>query len=87
LSRPMRRAKFRLNAANRSEAFCSLEGLPSDMTIRGDINHNRCVHSCNACTMPAHQHAQHNGVRACNSAYLRLVLLPATGDHQQQRSC
>ncbi|WIA18422.1 hypothetical protein OEZ85_009882 [Tetradesmus obliquus] len=37
------RAKFRLNASNRTEAFCTLEGLPSDMTIRGEVNHNRAV--------------------------------------------
>ncbi|KAF6257028.1 exoribonuclease [Scenedesmus sp. NREL 46B-D3] len=37
------RAKFRLNAANRGEAFCTLEGLPSDVTIRGDVNQNRAV--------------------------------------------
>eukprot|EP00775_Hariotina_reticulata_P008717 gene8717-8898_t len=35
------RAKIRMNAANRSEAFCTLEGLPSDVLLRGDINHNR----------------------------------------------
>lgn len=43
LSSAVRRAKFRLNASNRTEAFCTLEGLPSDMTIRGEVNHNRCV--------------------------------------------
>jgi hypothetical protein len=35
------RAKFRVNAANRTEAFCTLEGLPSDLLVRGDVNQNR----------------------------------------------
>jgi len=37
------RAKFRVNAANRTEAFCSLDGLPSDLLVRGDVNQNRAV--------------------------------------------
>lgn len=39
----MFRAKFRVNAANRTEAFCTLEGLPSDLLVRGDVNQNRAV--------------------------------------------
>lgn len=43
LGRVALRGKLRINAANRTEAFCTLEGLPSDVLLRGDINHNRCV--------------------------------------------
>lgn len=32
-----------MNAANRTEGFCSLEGLPSDLLVRGDVNQNRAV--------------------------------------------
>lgn len=41
--RPPPRAKFRVNAANRTEGFCTLEGLPSDLLVRGDVNQNRAV--------------------------------------------
>lgn len=37
------RAKFRVNAANRTEGFCTLQGLPSDLLVRGDVNQNRAV--------------------------------------------
>eukprot|EP00883_Tetradesmus_obliquus_P011050 jgi/Sobl393_1/3791/SZX67493.1 len=46
------RAKFRLNASNRTEAFCTLEGLPSDMTIRGEVNHNRAVEGDEVAVLP-----------------------------------
>jgi hypothetical protein len=32
-----------VNAANRTEGFCTLEGLPSDLLVRGDVNQNRAV--------------------------------------------
>lgn len=40
-TRVSHRAKFRVNAANRTEGFCTLEGLPSDLLVRGDVNQNR----------------------------------------------
>eukprot|EP00882_Tetradesmus_deserticola_P011963 GHRQ01012662.1.p1 GENE.GHRQ01012662.1~~GHRQ01012662.1.p1 ORF type:complete len:222 (+),score=61.85 GHRQ01012662.1:233-898(+) len=46
------RGKFRVNAANRGEAFCTLEGLPSDVTIRGDVNQNRAVEGDEVAVLP-----------------------------------
>lgn len=40
---PTFRCKYRVNAANRTEAYCSLAGLPSDVLIRGEANQNRAV--------------------------------------------
>jgi hypothetical protein len=37
------RAKFRLNAANVNEAYCTVTGLPSDILLRGKPNHNRAI--------------------------------------------
>ncbi|GBF88688.1 DIS3-like exonuclease [Raphidocelis subcapitata] len=38
-----RHCKLRVNATNRSEAFCTLEGLPSDLMVRGERAQNRGI--------------------------------------------
>ena len=37
------RCKLRANAANRTEAYATLEGLPSDLVIRGERHQNRAI--------------------------------------------
>lgn len=41
-----------MNAANRSEAFCTLEGLPSDLLVRGDVNQARAVEGDEVAVLP-----------------------------------
>eukprot|EP00879_Flechtneria_rotunda_P015976 GHRR01016709.1.p1 GENE.GHRR01016709.1~~GHRR01016709.1.p1 ORF type:complete len:971 (+),score=396.72 GHRR01016709.1:730-3642(+) len=50
------RAKFRANAANRTEGFCTLEGLPSDLLVRGDVNQNRAMEGDEVAVMPFKLH-------------------------------
>ncbi|XP_043712654.1 DIS3-like exonuclease 2 [Telopea speciosissima] len=37
------RASFRVNAYNRLEAYCTIEGVPTDVLISGVVNQNRAV--------------------------------------------
>lgn len=41
-----------MNAANRTEAFCTLESLPSDLLVRGDVNQNRAVEGDEVAVLP-----------------------------------
>lgn len=39
----LRRARLRVNATTRTDAWCSVEGLPTDILIKGETAQNRCT--------------------------------------------
>lgn len=39
----LHRVLVRVNPGNRSEAYCTVPGLPCDVLLRGEVSHNRAI--------------------------------------------